>query len=388
MPRHPLSDFRPAVRSALPWILGARFISNTGNRFPYSFLGPLSRGTGFSVEAIGALLALRDLSGLTAPAVGKLADTRGTERLMRTGVILAAAALLLSAFGAWPFVIGTLIFGFSKVLFDIAMNSWIGHEVAYDMRGRAVGMTELTWATAALVGIPICGLLIDSMGWRAAPAVLGALAIPVAFGVRHTLIATLDHEDREQGKLRLSRPVVFTSVAIAMVAMSSQYIVVTHGLWLEDTYGFSPARVGFAVITIGLVEATATIGSARFTDQLGKRNSILLGSVVQLVAITGLALVPAPPLWLGLFGLGLAFLGFEFVFVSALPLIAELNPAARGATIGAAIGLVTLARATGSFTGSILYEQRGFGAVMGLSTGLAVLSLLLVAVGVPEPETS
>ncbi len=84
MPRHPLSDFRPAVRSALPWVLLVRFLNNTGNRFPYSFLGPLALGTGFSVEGVGALLALRDLSGLSAPLIGKIADSRGTERLMRT----------------------------------------------------------------------------------------------------------------------------------------------------------------------------------------------------------------------------------------------------------------------------------------------------------------
>ncbi len=388
MPRHPLSDFRPAVRKALPWILAIRFINNTGNRFPYSFLGPLARGTGFSVESVGAVLALRDLSGLSAPAIGKVADSRGTERLMRTGAILSVVALGLSSLGAWPFVIGTLAFGFAKVVFDISMNSWIGHEVAYSMRGRAVGMTELTWAAAALFGIPFCGVIIDGLSWRAAPAVLGVLAIPAALGVRHTLIETLDHETREQGKLKLTRPIVLTSIAIAMVSLSSQYVVVTHGLWLEDTYGFSPTRVGFAVVTIGLVEATATTGSARFTDQLGKRNSMAIGSLVQLVAIAGLAFVPAPPLWLGLCGLALAFLGFEFVFVSALPLIAELNPAARGATIGAAIGLVTLARATGSFTGSILYEQRGFGSVMTVSMVLGIVSLFLVAVGVPEPEAT
>ncbi|MEZ5339996.1 MAG: MFS transporter [Acidimicrobiales bacterium] len=308
MPRHPLSDFRPAVRTALPWILVMRFLNNTGNRFPYSFLGALSRGTGFSVEGIGALLALRDLSGLSAPLVGKLADTRGTERLMRTGAFCSVLALLFSSVGAWPFVIGSLAFGLAKVLFDIAMNSWIGHEVTYEMRGRAVGMTELTWAGAAIVGIPICGLLIDNLNWRAAPAVLGLAAIPGALGVRRTLADSDGHSTQAGGRLRLTRPVVLTSVAVAAVSLSCQYVVVGHGLWLEDTYGFSPSTVGFAVISIGVVEATATTLSARFTDQVGKRRSMLAGTTVQVIAISALAIFPSPPIGLGLIGLATAFL--------------------------------------------------------------------------------
>ena len=33
-------------------------------------------------------------------------------------------------------------------------------------RGFAVGVLEISWAAATLVGIPTCGFLIDALGWR------------------------------------------------------------------------------------------------------------------------------------------------------------------------------------------------------------------------------
>lgn len=377
-------SFRPEVARALPWLLAQRFIGNVGIRFVYTFLPAIVRGTGLSIESVSRILSGRDLMALVSPRIGRAADRSGSSRVLTVAAIASGAGLLLSVLGPTGFLVGALLFGLGKIGFDVTMNAWIADEVAYERRGRVSGLIELSWAGAALIGLPICGLLIDQFGWRAPFLALGLLSLPLAFGLNRAEI-TGGSEPGHRNRPHVTRQVLVSLCAVFGLTASSQLLMVGHGLWLEESYGFDAAEVGFAIVTVGVIEAIASLASSSITDRLGKRWSMAFGSSLLLVCTLGLALEPSPPLPIGLGLLAGAFLGFEFAFVSSLPLISELDPEARAEMIGITLGASTVVRAIGSVIGAWLYVRHGFGTLMTVSAGAAAIAFVLAATAVREP---
>lgn len=365
-----------------------RLVTNTASRMMFTFLPELSRGTGISIDRFGTLLSIRDLSGLTAPWAGRRTDRVGTRQVMLIGSGLAAAGMLFMAFGGTGMVIGVLAFGLGRIGFQVGMNAWIGHEVAYERRGRATGQVEMTWAGAALIGLPIMGLLIDRLGWRSAPLALTLLTVPLTALLAKRLPKPTSTETDGATKPDLSFTAWVTLGSFGLLNTSAQFLVFGHGIWLEETYNFDPSQVGFAIIAVGVAELISSFGSSRLTDRLGKRNSVAAGALVLTVALICLAIVDQPPLAVGLGLLVLSFLGFEFSLVSALPLVAELDPAARAEVIGRSVGLSILARAAGSLVASVLILSQGFRFLMALGAVLAAITTALVVALVKEPEAT
>ena len=93
-----------------------------------------------------------------------------------------------------------------------------------------------------------------------------------------------------------------------------------------------------------------------------------------------------------LFAIVLAFmplmgvLGFEFAFVSSLPLVAELDTGARGASLGKGAAVATVARAVGSALGAVTYTRSGIGLTGALTAGIALVAALVILLGTTEPE--
>ncbi|MDA3039185.1 MAG: MFS transporter [Actinomycetota bacterium] len=382
-----LADLPADVRRALPRLIGFRFISNVGVRYPYSFLPALARGAGFSIEEMSAVLSARDFTGALAPAAGRIADRGGSGKLMSAATFLGVAALAAAAVGRWGLAIGFVLFGLSKIAFDVAMNSWLGDHVPYERRGRAMGLVELSWSASALIGLPTLDILIDQIGWNAASVLLAVLGLPLAVAIARSEGREPPSVHRQEVHRRphVDAGILATIAAFCLMTSSSQLLIIGHGLWLEDTYHLDAAGVGIAVIAIGVVEAVGSSTSSGLTDRMGKRRAIALGSFVMGLAATALTVFPAPRMTVGLILLALAFLGFEFAIVSSLPLISELDPGARAQMMGWALGLSTVLRAVGSFVGGRLYVNQGFGTLMGVTAAGCALSILMLVTLVPEP---
>lgn len=369
----------------LPAVLVVRFAINASMRMAYTFLPAFSRGTGLSVEAMSTVLSGRELTALSAPASGRLADRYGNPALMAYGGFVAGVGLLLAVLGAPGLIAGLLIFGFGRTAHQVALGAWVGSVVAYERRGRATGLIELTWGGSALIGLPLIGLMIDGVGWQMPFAVLGSAAILASLVIRRREATQVRPEAITSRKPHMSRSVWAALTTNGLMTGAAQFLFLGHGLWLEDTYGLDTAEVGFAVVAVGAIEVVATTGSSRFTDRIGKRRSMVGGTVLMTVMLGTLTLFSAPPLWLGLAFLVVAFLGFEYGVVSAIPLLSELDPGARAGMVGRAIGVSTVVRAVGTLVATQIYVNAGFGPLMAAATGLGALAVVLAVFVMTEP---
>jgi len=367
-------------------MIGQRLIINTASRMLFTFLPAISRGSGMSVEALGRVIFARDMTGLLGPAVGGVVRRAGAWRTMVWAGVLGAVGMLLVPFGVVGIVIGLVLWGLCRTSFIIALNSWLGDAVAYERRARATGLVELTWAAAALIGLPLMGVLIDAVGWWMAPTILGLLGLPFA-----ALMARIESQAKvaatttQHRSIVMSRNTIFALVAVALMTGAAQFLLFTHGLWLESTYDFDPAQVGFAIVAVGAAEAVASYGTSLITDRLGKRNGVIAGTVVLAAALAGFSALPAPALFIGLGLLVIAFLGFEFAIVSSIAMVSELEPEGRSAAIGRSVGLSTVARAGVSLLCGWLYDVVSFRTIMLLATATAVAAIILLLGFVVEP---
>jgi len=383
-----LGDGTP--RGGLTALFAARFTTNVALRFTFSFVAPVARGLGVSVDQLGLALGLRELTGLAAPAFGRRSDAAGHRRTsLVAGLGVASIALFLTAITANLLVvtIGLVLFGLGKVAHDTSSNGWLGDHVPYARRGRATGLLELSWALALVVGIPIMGLLLEATSWRAPFFVCSAAVAICAVMLDRVLnthprmlpppppdVAPAPATWRQRLPRGDTRVVI---IVMSAIMLSIQLVTVVFGVWLEDEFGFSVAAVGTASILLGLGEVVGAGGSARFTDRWGKPRSVLIGMVpmVPCLALLGFASA-STPLVLGLFAI--VSVGFEFSFVSALPLLTELEPDARAATVGQAFAGFTFTRAIGTVLGAFAYVRFGMTPVALAAAAVTAAAIVLL----------
>ncbi len=398
-PTKPLAP--PRFRSRLAVIFLVRTVVNTAHRIVYPFLPSIARGLGISLQAATGLVTLRTIAGLAAPLSGFAADRYGRRRSMEAGLVLCTLASLLLASGGAVAAAATafLLYGFSKTLYDPAVHAYLGDSVPYAQRGRAVGIVELSWSAAWLLGVPASGVLIERFGWRAP---WGAL---IVFGLAGLVLtrkllppARISSPPGAEGSLPASllatwrrllrrRPVKALLATVFLLVLANEIPFIVYGAWLESAFGLSLGRLGLASIAVGFAEAAAEVGTTLITDRLGKRRSVLMGllglvlSLAVLPSLSELGLAPA------MAGIVLMMVTFEFAIVSLLPLASEIAPEARASLLALGVTSVSLGRIVGTLVGGQLWRWENMALHAGVGAICALGAAALLAWGIKEPET-
>ena len=371
-------------------ILFSRFALNLQSRIVYPFLPAIGRGLGVPLETATLLLTIRALIGTTSPAFGILADRHGRRPSMLGG--LAALVLGAALVGAAPsFTVALVAFallGLSKASYDPAAQAYIGDAVPYKRRGRTMGILELPWSLAWLIGVPVAGFLIARVGWRApfwGIAGLGALGLLATWLVCPQCGRSLD-DHRSRLQFQATAPAMMALLVSCLLTVANENVFVVYGAWMESQFGLAIAALGLASIVIAVAELAAEASTAGLVDRLGKRRAVLGGLGLGVIAYLLLPLV-AQSLAGALLGITLVVLTFEFTIVSMLPLVSELAPDARGTLLAVNVAAISFGRLVGSLSGPRLWAHWGLWANALLSAGLMLAALLILWIGVREKST-
>lgn len=374
-PATAVSDPIPAA--TLARLTAAKAVANTALRWIPPFLPTLERAFGVSTTQLTTVLGLGETAGLSTVFVGKHLD-RGRERLIMVGGLSAISVSSVIALGGsiWTFALAFVLLILGVANFTVAGHAWISHRIDYRWRARSIGLFETSWAMALLVGGPVIALLINVFGWRGPFVFLAIACAAAAIGVAASLPvsshrATLGAADAPLQRLTLKAwLVVIGSATLAPAGLS---IFVISGTWLDDQFGVSTGGLGLIVMGFGAIELVASTSTAAFADRLGKMRSTLGGTVVLLVGLL-VMLSAGNELWIGVAGLLIVLLGFEYGFVTSLSLISEAMPDARGITLAIGNAVGTLTRGTGTILSGICYAASGIAGSALLSAGAAAVS--------------
>jgi predicted MFS family arabinose efflux permease len=388
------------------WVLLlSRLALNMQMRVIYPFLPAISRGLGVPLGTTSLLLTARAIANLSSPLYGALSDRYGRRALMLVGLIILTTGTLFVAlapsFGA--VLIAVAFLSLCKAVYDPAVLAYLADNVAYERRGRMMGLLALMWPTSWLIGVPLTGFLIDQVNWRA-PFVmiffLGILSLGLTLRYRMIGVSSPAAEHAKQKSkqkglspwlhdhiLTIPKSAWLAVLISLLLILASENVYIVYGAWLEDQFNLSLTALGLFSIVISLAEFTAEGASAGWVDRIGTRRAVIWGIVLNVLAYLLLPRL-AGSLAGALVGIFLVYVTFDFSIVSVFPLLSELAPQARGALMALNVAAMAIGRLISSLSAVRLWTVGGLSANTLVSALAVTLALVILVTLIREQRSA
>ncbi len=167
----------PRFYSLILIITLAKLLMNTARRMAYPFAPAFARGLGVELATITSIIALNQATAVLGPVGASFANRHGNRRIILVSLVMLSfgclAAGLIPLYGA--LVLALFFAGLAKSIFDPSFQAFLGTHVPFEQRGKFIGFTELAWAGATLVGIPLAGMTIQAASYQTPFLVIGII---------------------------------------------------------------------------------------------------------------------------------------------------------------------------------------------------------------------
>jgi predicted MFS family arabinose efflux permease len=368
-----------------------KLLMNITRRMVYPFAPEFARGLNVDLSAITSLIAVNQATAILGPVGASFADRYGYKLLM----LMAVAFLTIGTFAAGfipiysVLMVALFLTGVTKSIFDPSLQAFIGQYVPFEQRGKVIGITEMAWAGSTLAGIPLAGVIIERFSWQTPFLIMGTLSLVCFFLILKFMPKETRTDPSKQGGQSIlenwktivqSRQVLGILGFSFFMSLANDNLFVIYGAWLEQSYGLSLTAIGFGTILIGLSEILGEGCTALFSDRIGLKRAVIVGTALSAgaylilpMADTGLGFVLA--------GLFLVFFCFEFTFVTSMSLSTELVPELRASTMSAFYAIAGIGRVIGAFAGGLIWSGHGLLGISLVSGTCCVLALALVFIG-------
>lgn len=312
---------------------------------------------------------------------------------MRAGVgLLAAGMLLCGVFPSyWMVFLGLLLANFGKILFDPAIQAFVGQTVPFEKRGRVIGIIETSWAGSTLIGIPALALIIKYGGIQAAfiiMAILGSIgwiALGRTFSTNHKPPNAAEKTPflHSFKQLIQIRPAAGMLMFGFFISIANDSLFVVYGAWFENAFMVSIVTLGFSTVAIGSAELLGESCTALFADRIGIKRAIATGACLAIIAYLLLPVI-GKTLPLAMTGMFLVFFSFELTMVSSFSMATEVLPNARATMMAGYYATAGVGRMLGVLAGGVLWKFGGISAVCWSSAVVTFLGLLSLLWGLKD----
>lgn len=348
---------------------------------------PVVQETGWSRQWVYGGLSLGVLvSGLLAPACGRLIARQGGRTLLSlSGLGVAAGLILMASAQHLPlFLLAWVIMGIGMAagLYD-ALFATLGTCYGAQARSAITGITLVSGFCTAITW-PIAALLVNHLGWRGACLAYAAVLLLTIWPLyRHALPAPVIATQAPRPlQTAPTAPVnralygvlcaLFTLGAVLMTAISIQLITLLQSLG----YGLATA------VALSACLGPSQVGS-RLIDLVNRNGHPLWTALASVVCTAaGLLLVTLGPsvVWVTVVGLVIfgAGNGLRAIIRGTLPL-ALWSPTEYAAILGRMARPALLGQAATPLLCGYVLEHQGPQAVLGLLCLLALVNVALVA---------
>ena len=366
----------------------ARLIVNMTRRFPYPFLPEISRQLSVPLDSVQNVMAVNAGVGIGSPLLGPIGERYGRKRVMMGMLVLMALTSVLGALAPqFALFAGVMIaFGVVKMVFDPATSAYIADHVPYERRGRAIGVTELSWAGSLLVAAPLAGFLLGASGLQSVFLMLAAASFLALAAVYRYLPADHPSDAVPRGITPLATwralrgdPVAFRALAYALLLVTANEIFfINYSAYMESTFGLALTALGTVTIVVAVAEVCGEFAVIGLADRFGKRRVALIGAGVSSLGYVVLPMFSfSLPLTLAM--VFLIFLALESAIVASLPLFTEILPDARAIMMSSYVGAESLGRLFGGVFGGFLFVTLGnFETTSAIATAIALCSWFLL----------
>lgn len=338
--------------------------------YSYSvFLVALLKEFGWSRSVLaGAFSVFTLVHGFANPLIGLLCDRIGPRRIVIFGGATLGLALYANGFVDSP---GQLFLGFGlATALAVACCGWVPAVVLVqrqfmDKLGFSLGIVSSGIGLGMLLVVPFCQLLIESLGWRAAWQIYGAICagwiVPVAWFLlrdeAQSVVAPPAHEangrdavvkDMTLGAALHTQPFWLMLAAFFFGNVCSQTLHVHQVAFLVD-HGMAAMAAASVVGVVGVASVFGKAGGGWLADRYEREIVYVTCIAILIGAVGALALVGAEPSRWGAYGYAV-LLGVGYSATAALTPV-MVSDRFRGSHFGVILGLGLVGSALGSAFG-------------------------------------
>jgi MFS family permease len=330
------------------------------------------------VQAAGAYFLAY---GLMQPVWGMVSDSLGLVRTMRTTLVLAAVATIVSAFAWTPLALGVAR-AVAGGLFGAAYPAsliYLGDTVPAHRRQREVTQLMVGVAVGTALASVGAGVVAQVLTWRVAFLVTGAITLVLV-----VLLRNLEEPPRSRSHVHLLSPVA--KVLRSRAAVLVLGLAFLEGAVLLGVLTLLPAAVEAEGSTAAVAGAvTGAYGvfvylSARLVGRLSQRQHpsrlIAFGATSAIVACAVLVGSRSP--LIGLVAAALLGLAWAAMHSSLQTWATEVTPTARATMVSLFAGSLFAGSAAAALLVAGLAETEEYRTIFALALGaalpLAVLS--------------
>jgi predicted MFS family arabinose efflux permease len=339
----------------------------------------VAREFDISVGTAGVAVAAYGLPGIVVVLIaGPLSDRYGRWRFLLAGAATIGLGALGTAFApTFPSVVACrAIAGIGAALCFANVLAVVGDSVPYAQRGRAVAVVIGIQTFAAVVGIPVSGIIADLWGWRPVLLFMAGIAGAAGLLARVTVPRTRAVSTAGLPYRRYAR-VVADAPALAILAIGflcgmawstwASYFIP----FLQTVYGTSLSFASTLSLSTGIGMFLGTQLGGRIGDRVGHPRMMGVGVVAAALALFALA-------WSGnalavtaaLHAMVAVSSGVRLSTHSAL--ISDLMPESRSTLLAVYAAATSASLTFGAYVGGQIVDAYGFSA-LAIFCGAAML---------------
>lgn len=340
-------------------LAGAILLASLGISIATVALPTLARAFSASVAQVQwVMLAYLLAVTLAIVSAGRMGDLHGHRRVLVAGIVLftlASAAAALAPGLGW-LIAARAAQGLGAATLMALPLSLAKDLVAQERMGAAMGLLGTMSAIGTALGPSVGGLLIGSLGWRAAFALLAVLGAGLLLLALTALAGTKDRASAMRAPLAFGllrdRAVAMPLAMNLLVGAVMMATLVVGPFFLAFGLGLTEAQTGLVMATGPAAAALSGVPAGRITDRIGAQASLRAGLALAAAGLCGFALLPAA---IGVPGYMLALVlvtpGFQLFMAGNNTAVMRAAPEAHKGLLS---GLLGLSRNLGFMLGASL----------------------------------
>lgn len=340
-------------------LVASRFVLNAIFRIAYPLVPFIATRFAVPVNEATWIVTIQVLFGLASPIGGWLGDRIGYRATMIIGLGLSLIGTLGIAASSTLLILiaGYGACGLGVSMYQPAVQAYVGVLTSYEERGRAVGLIEMSWALAGLLAVPALTWLVQARQSLVEPFLI--LAALVALNILITILvlpieAANLRSDQSTGPSFItiaSNPSVLGIFAFLFLALGGwEVLYIVQAPWATERFNATLTDLGTAAFVFGIGEIIGSLGSALFTDRLGKRRAATL--TFGIAALLFLAQPFVSFNWTSYLACYMLFAVFvEYGVVASLTLATTVSTVGRATVMALVVTAIQVSRAIASQVG-------------------------------------
>jgi MFS transporter, DHA1 family, multidrug resistance protein len=346
---------------------------------PEDGLIPNGRSMGASVIGLVLVAFLLSEAVFKSP-MGSLADRYGHKALMFLGPVITVFTSLASLIvphnaGGWEvmaFILLRVMDGIGAAMLWPAAFALMGNSVEDGERQQAMSWLNLCYMMGIALALPIGGIVNDLSGYRWASLFLSSLLFTlVAVAVWRFIPSREPHEKvlaaeahSEVGVRDFFRSMgqIPAYLALAVVTFAGiGFPMAIIKIFAQDEFQMSESKFGALVFPAAIAMALFSVPLSRYGERVGRSRAvhwgmglcaagllfISMGSFVEALRVPWALALGAMPVGIG----------FLLAIPAWMASVSDIDPARRGANIGAVMTAQGLGAIIGMPIGSFLYDK-------------------------------